>query len=83
MDDSSRHQNITNTDILPVPQATVKPSIHNDKWTDNIPLTNHVRFFLGVDWTSSLLGPLKSWSFALRLHVFTLMADTRASCIYW
>jgi hypothetical protein len=54
-----------------------------DNWTQNIPYSDHVQFFRSVDWSSTPLGDLSKWPTALRLHCFTLFADSRPSCIYW
>jgi len=60
-----------------------KSALERDDWTVDLPSTEHVSFFRATDWSASLLGPLESWSLALRLQTFTLFADSRSSCIYW
>ncbi len=52
-------------------------------WTDSLPATAHVEYFKDVDWGATYLGPLNSWGLALRLHVSSLLADSRAAVIYW
>jgi hypothetical protein len=52
-------------------------------WTLDLPDTDHVRFFRSRDWPSTALGPLETWASALRLHTYTLFADTRPACLYW
>ncbi|KAI9742385.1 MAG: hypothetical protein M1818_003918 [Claussenomyces sp. TS43310] len=54
-----------------------------DTWTDDLPSTDHVRSFTSKDWSASRLGSLKQWPAALRLHAFTVFADSRPSCIIW
>lgn len=81
----------SNTDTSSSPTATlVTKNIHSaasplerDDWADDLPDTEHVRFFKSADWGASHLGPLSTWSTVLRVHVFTLMADSRAATLYW
>ena len=55
-----------------------------DSWPENLtPMTDHVRFFLETDWSSTSLGPLASWSTTLRLMTQKLFSDPRAACLYW
>lgn len=65
--------------------ATLKPVsiLTSDRWADHIPHSDHVEFFKNVDWGATHLGPLSTWSIALRLQTFTVFADTRAAVIYW
>jgi len=51
-------------------------------WFDTLPDSEHVRFFKSVDWGKTELGPLKDWGLALRIHTFTVMADSRPSTLY-
>ena len=55
----------------------------SSRWTDALPLTAHVEYFKDIDWDATYLGPLDSWSLALRLHVSSLLADSRPAVIYW
>lgn len=59
------------------------PTLACDQWAENLPTSKHVRFFIKMDWAATSLGPLSSWSISLRLHVFTLFADSKASVLYW
>ncbi|KAG9566854.1 putative histidine kinase-like protein M3YPp, partial [Aureobasidium melanogenum] len=52
-------------------------------WTQDIPDTDHVRFFRSTQWEYSLLGPVQSWGTALRLYTYQVFADKRPSCVYW
>lgn len=55
--------------------ATSLPS-----WTDVLPKTDHVRFFLQSDFGS--LGPIADWGPALRYSITMLFADSRVACLY-
>ena len=52
-------------------------------WTEDLPQTEHVRFFKETNWTPCGLGPPQQWGPALRLYTHQVMADTRAATIYW
>ncbi|KAF1356035.1 hypothetical protein EJ07DRAFT_167875 [Lizonia empirigonia] len=52
-------------------------------WTEDLPKTDHVRFFRETDWKKSSLGPLSTWSPTLRLFVGFVLADSRAACLWW
>jgi hypothetical protein len=52
-------------------------------WTEDLPQTDHVRFFRRTDWSKSWLGPLKNWDHTLRIYTRLLFADSRAACIWW
>jgi len=77
----------------PAPSGASQTSIRNSKpqlspldeddWSLLIPDSPHVRFFRETDWASTFLGPIKRWDHALRLNVFTVLADSRAACVYW
>jgi len=66
---------------LPVP-ALHAPLSSND-WSANLPATAHVQFFRATDWSATPLGPINQWSLALRIHVFTVFADSHPACVYW
>jgi len=66
----------------PIIVPLVSP-LASDDWHKNLPDNDHVRFFRSTDWSTTLLGPLKGWHLALRLHTFTLFADSRPACVYW
>jgi hypothetical protein len=52
-------------------------------WTEDLPKTDHVRFFLSTDWSKSSLGPLSTWSPTLQLFTGFVLADSRAACLWW
>lgn len=52
-------------------------------WTEDLPKTDHVRFFRETDWSKSKLGPLDTWSPTLRLFTAFVLADSRAACLWW
>lgn len=52
-------------------------------WTNDLGDGNHARFFRGIDWAATPLGPLKDWSPALRLYTYQILADSRPCMIYW
>ncbi|KAF1993866.1 hypothetical protein P154DRAFT_48528 [Amniculicola lignicola CBS 123094] len=63
-------------------QAPTAAAQHG-RWMDELPKTDHVRFFLERDWTKSPLGPLAHWSTELQLFTRMVFADSRAACIWW
>jgi hypothetical protein len=63
--------------------APAPTPLEYDDWSSKLPSTNHVRFFQTTDWSATLLGPLHQWNVALRIHVFTMFADSKPSCLYW
>jgi hypothetical protein len=52
-------------------------------WTEDLPQTDHVRFFRHVDWARTALGPLQQWGTALRMYTHMVMSDSRAATLYW
>ncbi|KAF5872318.1 putative histidine kinase m3ypp protein [Botrytis fragariae] len=62
-----------------IPSPIPKPA----DWTSDLPNSEHVQFFKNTNWAATQLGPLESWSLALRLHTFTTFADSRPACLYW
>ncbi|KAF1926275.1 autoinducer 2 sensor kinase/phosphatase luxQ [Didymella exigua CBS 183.55] len=52
-------------------------------WTEDLPQTDHVRFFRDTDWSKSKLGPVGTWSSTLRLLTGFVLADSRAACLWW
>jgi len=52
-------------------------------WTDGLPQTDHVRFFLTTDWSRTTLGPLEGWSQSLRLFATFVLQDSRPACLWW
>lgn len=79
------------SDILPLDIPALSPPtnittsvspLQREDWSDNIPSSDHVEFFRRTNWAASQLGPLSTWSNALRLHTFMVFADSRAACVY-
>ncbi|KAH6530217.1 hypothetical protein HBI81_097810 [Parastagonospora nodorum] len=72
---------------LSVPMSAIAPiQLHNEEvhdWTEDLPKTEHVRFFRNTDWAATCLGPLKSWSPTLRVFTGFVLADSRAACLWW
>ncbi|KAF2638206.1 putative histidine kinase HHK15p [Massarina eburnea CBS 473.64] len=70
----------TTTELL-----TPKPEGETEEydWTEDLPQTDHVRFFRQTDWGKSRLGPLKEWNHTLRIFTCMLFADSRAACLWW
>lgn len=62
--------------------ANAEHGLEHD-WTEDLPKTDHVRFFRETDWKKSSLGPLSTWSPTLRLFVGFVLADSRAACLWW
>lgn len=52
-------------------------------WTEDLPQTDHVRFFRATEWSKSKLGPLSTWPPTLRLFTRFVLADSRAACLWW
>ena len=48
-----------------------------------VPLSPHIKFFLGFDWGSTELGPINTWSTELRRMCNLLMTDPRPAAMYW
>lgn len=65
------------------PDVPLVPRFESYNWADTLPDSEHVRFFKSVDWGKTELGPLKDWGTALKIHTFTVMADSRPCTLYW
>lgn len=77
---------MSNSPLLPtvlteVAHIPVSP-LQRDNWADHLPPSEHVKFFKETNWAATHLGPLKTWSYALRLHTFTTFADSLPACLY-
>jgi hypothetical protein len=70
---------VNRTDI----STTTHGILNKDNWTDFIPPSDYVHFFISFDWSATALGPLYRWQIALRMHTFVLFADHRPACILW
>lgn len=65
-----------------LPEPPASPQQHHN-WTDDLPDTDHVRFFKETDWANSKLGPIEGWSSTLRLLTRMVFADSRSACLWW
>jgi hypothetical protein len=52
-------------------------------WTEDLPDTEHVRFFKSTKWAETPLGPLEEWGTALKLYTHTVLTDSRPAYIAW
>lgn len=68
---------------IPASLDTHIPPIQRDDWANHLPPSDHVSFFRSVNWSSSTLGPLQSWTILLRIYTFNVMADSSAATLYW
>jgi hypothetical protein len=60
-----------------------QPISQEHDWTDDLPQSDHVRFFRDTNWARTSLGPLSGWSATLRLFTGFVFADSRAACLWW
>lgn len=73
-------------EVTEIPMSKRRGSISRFEshiWTEILPDNEHIRFFKSANWDSSPLGPLKNWGIGLRLHVSSLLSDSRPAVIYW
>jgi signal transduction histidine kinase/CheY-like chemotaxis protein len=47
------------------------------------PLPRHIRFARNIDWGATALGPIESWSLALRSMCNLMMASPHPAAMYW
>lgn len=52
-------------------------------WVEDLPASEHVQFFKGIDWSATALGPLDTWTDCARQMTRLLMSDSRAACVLW
>lgn len=52
-------------------------------WTDLLPPSEHVVFLKSIDWGKTYLGPMQSWSLALRQSVYSILAEVHPANLYW
>ena len=57
--------------------------LSKDNWAESIPPTDFTQFFKSFNWSATVLGPLRQWQVALRMHTFVLFGDQRPGCILW
>ena len=67
------------TNAVQQPLSVAKPP----SWTKLLPSSPHIQFFMSVDWSATVLGPLESWSYHLRQMTVLLMSDPRPAAMYW
>lgn len=48
---------------------------------DNMP--EHLKYFRGIDWAGTTLGPMRSWSPQLRCLVNMILNDTYPAVLFW
>ena len=60
------------------PQTSLHPA-----WVDELPSSEHIKFFKNTDWSATALGPLETWSSCLRQMTRLLMSDSRAAAVFW
>jgi hypothetical protein len=51
--------------------------------TSSVSLSPHIRFALSIDWASTPLGPIDSWSWDLRLMYNLIMSCSFSAAFYW
>ena len=54
-----------------------------DEWFQTLPNNDFGRYFTGLNWDTTALGPPSRWSLSLRLYTQMVLADPRSSIIYW
>lgn len=70
--------------VITAEAAAPPPSVFESRrWTEVLSPTEHVQFFKSVDWAGSHLGALEGWSTGLRIHISTLLSDSRPAVVYW
>lgn len=78
-EDDSAPNNVTDAPPplrLPVPQPI-------PDWTDLLPPSEHVVFLKSIDWGKTHVGPMQSWSLALRQTVYSILAEVHPANVYW
>lgn len=83
----------TPTHSFPTPDSdgtprTIQPSTNLERldfikaYPNSVP-DPHIQFFMEFDWASTGLGPIESWSTALRRMANILLSDPRPAAMYW
>lgn len=82
----SHEYELIEDDFLTRPRIQDKRvAIGSFDWTKPDPtvvVTPFVKFFRNFDWASTSLGPIETWSNALRSYVLMLMADPRPAAMF-
>lgn len=72
--------------FLTRPQARVQScDLGPFDWTrpdPSVAITPFIKFFRNLDWASTVLGPMETWSPDLRRYVVMLMADSRPAAMF-
>ncbi|RII10011.1 hypothetical protein CUC08_Gglean006001 [Alternaria sp. MG1] len=74
------------SEMMPLSRKTSKPKAPNFDWTDELPplrLTPHAAWARGIDWASTPLGPMSSWSSQLRSIANLVMQDPRPAVVFY
>lgn len=69
--------------FIPAAPPPEETATDEQDWTEDLPQSDHVRFFREVDWSRTKLGPLKDWGTTLRTFVRMAFADSRPACLWW
>lgn len=72
----------TKADGEPLSKKKSRSRLSTFDWTDNLPpasLSPYVAWARSIDWSSTPLGPMSSWSPQLRSNASLVMQDTRAA----
>lgn len=77
----NRHEVFRRKHALPTgPALSARPVA----WTRALPRTEHVdRFLNAIDWASTPLGTLDSWSVSLQVFINLVFTDDEPAVIYW
>jgi hypothetical protein len=74
------------SEMMPLSRKTSKPKAPNFDWTDELPplrLTPHAAWARSIDWASTPLGPMSSWSPQLRSIANLVMQDPRPAVVFY
>ncbi|KAL1793721.1 hypothetical protein ACET3X_008703 [Alternaria dauci] len=74
------------SEMMPLSRKTSKPKAPNFDWTDELPplrLTPHAAWARSIDWASTPLGPMSSWSAQLRSIANLVMQDPRPAVVFY
>lgn len=74
------------SEIIPLSRKTSKTKPPNFDWTDELPplrLSPHGAWARSIDWASTSLGPMSSWSSQLRSIANLVMQDPRPAVVFY
>jgi hypothetical protein len=72
--------------MAPLARKTSKSKVPNFDWTDELPplrLSPHAAWARSIDWASTPLGPMSSWSSQLRSIANLVMQDPRPAVVFY